>query len=57
MINIKDIGVINIEDIGKVKYIGKIKYIEKDFLIETRELKRERIRELRFRRRFQIWDI
>lgn len=50
---------VNIKDIGKVKYIDR----NEDRVglcsstSETREEERERIRELRFRRRFQIWDL
>lgn len=49
-----------------IKDIGKFKYIERDInegrsfceVPETdREERRDRIRELRFRRRFQIWDL
>ena len=40
-----------------IEDIGKIRYIEKDFLVDDRIAERERIRERRFRRRFQIWDI
>ena len=54
MVEIEDIGVVNIGNIGKTKYIDKRLYEVPE---KNRMAKRERIKELRFRRRFQIWDI
>ena len=45
---------VSVEDIGKTKYIDKRLYEVPE---ENRIAKREKVQELRFRRRFQIWDI
>ena len=50
---------VEIRDVGKVKYIGREFERNKNssrFSEGEREAERERVAERRFKRRFQIWD-